>query len=70
MQLTITQTFKFFPYIVCMNDGMLYQFQHCPGKRTKDFRKVTFNHKRKAYYINGQLVSRIKLERLAIKNNY
>lgn len=61
MQLTITQRFNLYPNIVCMNDGFLYQLEHCPRKRTKTFRKLTYNEKRKAYYINGQLVSKKRL---------
>lgn len=60
-------TFKLYPNIVCLHDGFLYQLAHCPNKRTKVFRKLTYNDKRKAYYINGQLVSRKRLEKLTIK---
>ena len=65
---TITTTFKIFDFIVCLNDGFLYQLSHCPKKRTKVFRKLTYNEKRNAYYINGQLVSKNRLNKLAIKN--
>lgn len=58
--------FKFFPYIVCLHDGLLYQLDHCPGKRTKVFRKLTYNEKRKAYYINGSLVTKTRLQKLII----
>jgi len=67
MQLTenkITTIFKIYDYIVCLNDGMLYQLSHCPAKRTKVFRKLTYNEKRKAYYINGQLVTKNRLTTL------
>ncbi len=64
----ITTTFKIYDYIVCLNDGFLYQLEHCPKKRTKVFRKLTYNEKRSAYYINGQLVSKNRLKKLAIKN--
>jgi len=56
--------FKFYPYIICKYDGLLYQISHCPRKRTKVFRKLTYNEKRNAYYINGQLVTRKRLEKL------
>ena len=56
--------FKLYPYIICKYDGLLYQLDHCHGKRTKIFRKLTFNEKRKSYYINGQLVTKKKLEKL------
>jgi len=56
--------FKVYTNIVCLNDGLLYQLEHCPRKRTKTFRKLTYNEKRKAYYINGQLVTRKRLEKL------
>jgi DNA repair ATPase RecN len=46
---------------------MLYQLEHCPGKRTKVFRKLTYNEKRNAYYINGGLVTRKRLEKLKTK---
>lgn len=59
--------FKQYPYIVCLHDGLLYQLEHCPKKRTKTFRKLTYNEKRKSYYINGQLVTRKRLEKLKIK---
>ncbi|GEM_PF-4200841 len=69
MQLTenkITTIFKIYDYIVCLNDGMLYQLSHCPAKRTKIFRKLRYNEKRKAYYINGQLVTKNRLKKLKI----
>ena len=71
MQTTNYQTqcyFKLYPNIVCLNDGFLYQLEHCPKKRTKVFRKLTYNEKRNAYYINGMLVTRNRLEKLKIKN--
>jgi hypothetical protein len=61
-------TFKIYDKIVCLNDGLLYQLAHCPKKKTKPFRKLTYNHKRKAYYINGQLVSKKRLEKLKINS--
>ena len=65
----ITNTFKIYDHIVCLNDGFLYQLEHCPKKRTKVFRKLTYNEKRNSYYINGQLVSKNRLKKLAIKNH-
>ena len=59
--------FKIYGNIVCLNDGFLYQLEHCSKKRTKSFRKLTFNDKRNAYYINGQLVTRKRLEQLKTK---
>ena len=41
--------FKIYENIVCLNDGLLYQLEHCPSKRTKVFRKLTYNEKRNAY---------------------
>ena len=61
-------TFKLYPNIVCLNDGLLYQLEHCPKKRTKTFRKLTYNEKRKAYYINGQLVTKNRLTTLRINS--
>lgn len=58
--------FKIYENIVCLNDGLLYQLAHCPKKRTKSFRKLTYNEKRNAYYINGGLVTRKRLEKLKI----
>ena len=63
----ITATFKIYDKIVLLDDGLLYQLQHCPRKRTKVFRKLTFNEKRKAYYINGTLVTKKRLIKLIIK---
>ena len=57
-------TFKIYKNIVCLNDGLLYQLEHFSNKRTKVFRKLTYNEKRKSYYINGQLVSKLKLNKL------
>ena len=65
----IQYTFKNYPYIVCLHDGILYQLAHCPKKRTKTFRKLTYNEKRNAYYINGQLVSKNRLEKLKVKSD-
>ena len=64
----ITTRFKIYDNIVCLNDGLLYQLEHCPSKRTKVFRKLTYNEKRNAYYINGVLVTKKRLNRLSIKN--
>jgi len=72
MQLSENQIqfrFKIYDKIVCLNDGFLYQLAHCPRKRTKTFRKLTYNEKRKAYYINGQLVTRKRLEKLKINKH-
>jgi len=60
----IQYCFKLYPHIVCLHNGLLYQLEHCPKKRTKVFRKLTYNEKRNSYYINGQLVTRIRLEKL------
>ena len=71
MQLSENQIqfkFKIYENIVCLNDGLLYQLEHCPSKRTKVFRKLTYNEKRNAYYINGVLVTKKRLNRLSIKN--
>lgn len=62
-------TFKLYPNIVCLHDGFLYQLAHCTGKRTKVFRKLTYNEKRKAYYINGGLVTKKRLNNLKININ-
>lgn len=59
--------FNLYPNIVCLNDGLLYQLAHCPSKRTKVFRKLTYNEKRNAYYINGGLVTKNRLNKLKIK---
>ena len=61
----ITKKFKIYETIVCLNDGFLYQLEHCPKKRTKVFRKLTFNQKRKSYYIDGQNVSKKRLNKLS-----
>lgn len=61
--------FRLYPNIVCLHDGMLYQLEHCPNKRTKKFRKLTYNSERNAYYINGQLVTRKRLNNLKIKKD-
>lgn len=60
----ITAIFRIYDKIVLLDDGLLYQLQHCPRKRTKVFRKLTFNEKRKAYYINGILVTKKRLLKL------
>ena len=60
----ITTRFKIYENIVCLNDGYLYQLSHCPKKRTKAFRKLTYNEKRKAYYINGILITKKRLQSL------
>jgi DNA repair ATPase RecN len=62
----ITAKFRIYNNIVCLNDGFLYQLEHCPNKRTKKIRKLTYNISRKAYYINGQLVSKKRLQKLKI----
>jgi len=64
----IVINFKTYNNIVCLNDGLLYQLEHCPSKRTKVFRKLTYNEKRNAYYINCGLVTRKRLNNLAIKS--
>lgn len=62
----ITKRFKIYDNIVCLNDGFLYQLEHCPNKRTKVFRKLTYNEKRQAYYINGILVTKKRLKNLIL----
>ena len=62
----IKAKFKIYENIALFHDGFLYQLAHCPRKRTKVFRKLTYNEKRKAYYINGQLVTKKRLIKLKI----
>lgn len=62
----IIAKFKIYENIVCFNDGLLYQLAHCPNKRTKVFRKLTYYQKRDSYYINGQLITRKRLNKLKI----
>jgi formylmethanofuran dehydrogenase subunit E-like metal-binding protein len=62
----ILYRFKIYENIICKTDGFLYQLQHCPKKRTKTFRKLTYNEKRKSYYINGILVTKTRLNNLKI----
>lgn len=62
----ITARFKIYDKIVCLNDGLLYQLENCPNKRTKVFRKLSYHEKRDSYYINGQLVTRKRLTKLKI----
>lgn len=69
MQLTENQIkyrFRNLDYIVCLKDGFLYQLAHCPKKRTKVFRKLKYNQNRQAYYINGVLVTKKRLQQLKI----
>lgn len=63
----IVKRFKIYENIVCLNDGYLYQLEHFSKKRTKVFRKLTYNENRKSYYINGQLVSKQRLIKLIKK---
>jgi len=63
----ITERFKIYDYIVCLNDGLLYQLEHCPKKKTKVFRKLKYNLKRKGWYINGNIVTIKRLSKLKIK---
>jgi site-specific DNA-adenine methylase len=63
----IIAKFKIYDKIVQLNDNNLYQLQHCPCKRTKTFRKLKYNEKRNAFYINGQLITKNRLIKLRIK---
>lgn len=63
----VVARFKIYDNIVCLTDGLLYQLEHCPSKKNKVFRKLSYNEKRNAYYINGGLVTRKRLNNLAIK---
>ena len=60
--------FKIYENIVCLSNGLLYQLQHNGILRTKIFRKLTYNEKRNAYYINGGLVTRKRLNMLKFMN--
>lgn len=60
----ITARFKIYDKIVLLQDGYLYQLEHCTKKRTKIFRKLTFNENRQAYYINGTLITKKRLKNL------
>jgi len=60
----IIAKFKIYDKIVQLSDNNLYQLQHCPRKRTKTFRKLKYNEKRNAFYINGQLVNKNRLIKL------
>jgi formylmethanofuran dehydrogenase subunit E-like metal-binding protein len=63
----IMYTFKIYNHIICKTDGLLYQLEHCPKKRTKVFRQLKYNEKRDSYYINGGLVTRKRLNNLKIE---
>lgn len=65
----IVMRFKIYQNIVCLNDELLYQLEHCPKKRTKIFRKLTYKKKRNAWYINSQLVTRTRLLKLQCATN-
>lgn len=65
----ILYRFKIYNNIICKTDGLLYQLEHFSNKRTKVFRQLKYNEKRKAYYINGGLVTRKRLEKLKIASN-
>jgi hypothetical protein len=67
IQNKIVARFKVYEKIVQLSDNNLYQLEHCPGKRTKKFRQIKYNEKRKAFYINGQLVTKNRLIQLRIK---
>ena len=56
--------FKIYQNIICLKDGNLYQLQHFSNNRTKVFKKLTYNEKRKAFYINRQLVTLERLKKL------
>jgi hypothetical protein len=66
LEIQITATFKIYDKIVLLEDGFLYQLEHCPKKRTKVFRRLTWNPNRKAYYINGILITKKRLKKLLI----
>jgi len=59
--LNIKARFKFYPYVVCGSDKVLYQLSHFKRRRSCPFKKLTYNLKRKAYRINSQWVSKKKL---------
>lgn len=77
----ITTRFKIYDHIVCLNDGFLYQLQHCPKKRTKSFRKLRYNEKSNGgstpNYSEDELWSKLKekltdremLLKVAMKSN-
>ena len=64
----ILYKFKIYVNIICKTDGLLYQLEHCPNKRTKVYRQLTYNQKRDSFYINGGLVTRKRLEKLKYEN--
>ena len=66
LQIKLIYKFKLFPYIVCDSKGILYQLEHCPKKRTKPLRKLTYNKERDAYRINSVWVTRSRLDNLKI----
>jgi len=66
MKINILHRFKKFPFVVCATDGLLYQLENCPRKRTIPFKKLTYNEKRDAYRINSQWVTRKQLQKLKI----
>ena len=62
----IQSKFRCYPFLVTLKDGFLYQLENCPRKRTRVFRKLTYNQKRDSWYFSGQLISRKRLLKLKI----
>jgi uncharacterized C2H2 Zn-finger protein len=61
-KVNVKARFKFYPYIICNDKEELWQLPHCTGKRTKEYRKIKYVAKRKAYIINGAYVSKKRMK--------
>lgn len=61
-KVNVKERFKFYPYIICNDKRELWQLPHCLGKRTKEYRKIKYNPKRRAYSINGAWVSEKRMK--------
>jgi hypothetical protein len=68
LKINILYRFKLFPNIICDDKKNLYQLEDKTGKRYKPLRKLSFNEKRKSYYINSIPVTKKRLYNLMYKS--
>lgn len=61
--------FKIYENVICNDKKELWQLSHSKQKRTCALKKLTYNDKRKAYRINSQWISKVRLYKFMIRCN-
>ena len=70
LSINVVCDFKFYPHIICDDNRTLWQIEHFKSKKVRPLKKIIFNSHCNAYRINSLRVSRNRLLKFRVDNNY